>query len=75
MGKKNIDINGWQHRLLAVAEVARVLGISIPTVWRWSSEGRIPPPLKLGKNVTRWDGAELAARIAIAKPRSRNPAK
>lgn len=44
-------------------EVARALGISRMTVWRWAKSGRIPKPRKIGENSTRWDSREVQAAI------------
>lgn len=73
MGKKNIDVTGWQNRHLKVAEVALVLGVSTATVWRWAKIARIPQPNKLGQNVTRWEGAALAAKINKTSTQDRHP--
>jgi predicted DNA-binding transcriptional regulator AlpA len=29
--------------------------VSRVTIWAWSKNGRLPPPVKLGANTTRWD--------------------
>ena len=29
--------------------------VSRDTIWRWSREGKIPKPRKIGENCTRWD--------------------
>lgn len=61
--EKQIDITDWQTRRLTIAEVARVVGVSRPTVWRWVKEGKLPQPHKLGMNCTRWNGQEIAEAI------------
>lgn len=38
---------------------------SSTTIWRWSRDGKLPRPRKLGGNTTRWNVGEL--RQAIAK--------
>lgn len=54
--------------LLNVREVAGILGISIPSVWRRVSDGTLPRPLKLG-GLSRWQlsDVETAIDAAIAK--------
>lgn len=44
--------------------IATHLGITRPTVWRWSGEGRLPKPVKLGPNITRWQVGPLRAALA-----------
>jgi len=39
--------------------VAALLGVSMPTIWRWVKIGRIPSPVKLGANTTAWRVGEL----------------
>jgi predicted DNA-binding transcriptional regulator AlpA len=34
--------------------VAGILGCSIPSVWRMSKDGRIPPPVRPSQRMTRW---------------------
>lgn len=48
---------------LTVLEVAKALGVSPATIWRWAKAGRIPQPRKLGENSTRWDSREVQAAI------------
>jgi predicted DNA-binding transcriptional regulator AlpA len=42
-----------------------LLQTSGTTVWRWSRDGKLPKPRKLGGNTTRWNVGEL--RQATAK--------
>lgn len=49
-------------RFLSVKDVASRLRVSVPTVWRWSSERvGFPKPVRLGPGVTRWALAEIEA--------------
>ena len=43
---------------LRVGQVADIYGVSIPTIWRWLKENRIPKPIKIGGS-TRWLSAEV----------------
>ena len=45
--------------------VAALMQSSRQTIWRWSREGRLPKPVKLGANLTRWQVGPL--REALAK--------
>ncbi len=49
---------------LSVHQVAARLGVSKATCWRWSANGTLPAPVKLGPNTTRWRVADLEAMEA-----------
>ncbi|SEA76500.1 AlpA family transcriptional regulator [Variovorax sp. YR216] len=42
-----------------VRAVAGIHDISVPTTWRWSANGLLPPPEKLGPGTTRWNVGAL----------------
>lgn len=42
-------------------DVAERLHVSRDTVWRWSKKGKLPKPIKLGDNCTRWVRSEIEA--------------
>ena len=44
-------------------EIAKALGVSRMTVWRWTKAGRLPQPRKLGGHTTRWDSREVMEAI------------
>ena len=46
---------------LTASQVAVRYGVSIPTVWTWAREDRLPKPHKLAENTTRWRLCELDA--------------
>lgn len=60
--KANLD-----RRLLAVDDVAAMLGVSGRHVYRLSDAGRMPRPVKLGGAV-RWDRLAIADWIAAGCP-------
>ena len=41
-------------RFLRVSEVQARTGLSRSTIYRWSAEGRFPPPIRLSERVVRW---------------------
>lgn len=45
-------------RLLRARDVAAILAVSVRGVWRLTSEGVIPAPIKLG-GATRWRESDL----------------
>ena len=58
------EINGAENhvRLLSVAQVAAMLGVSHRTVWRWSvTVDDFPRPVKLTNATTRWRMADVVA--------------
>ena len=44
-------------------EIAKALGVSRMTVWRWTKAGRLPQSRKLGGHTTRWDSREVMEAI------------
>ena len=53
------------NRLMSVRDTALSLGCSVATVWRWSSDGTIPKPLKIG-GTTRWMRSDIEGVISAA---------
>ncbi len=39
--------------------LAPLLGIAVVTLWRWSANGWIPKPVKLGERVTAWRAEDV----------------
>lgn len=53
--------------MLSAADLRDIFRVSLNTIWRWSKDGRLPAPVKLGPNSTRWragDVREALDRIA-----------
>ena len=50
---------GQTEELLRVWDVAKMLGIKPPTVWKWARLGKIPKPVKVSHRVTAWKKSEL----------------
>jgi len=44
---------------LSDKELADRYGVIRGTIWRWVSEGRLPAPVHIGPNTTRWRLADL----------------
>lgn len=42
-------------------KAAEYLGVSISTLWRWSSEGRLPRPIRLSSRCSVWPQEALDA--------------
>ncbi len=64
---KKPDGNGGQPLALNALELARMLGVSLRHVWRQSSAGKLPKPLKIGKCV-RWTRSEIEDWLAAGAP-------
>ena len=45
--------------LLCKKEVARILKVSVSTVYRWTMMGHLIPPFRLGENRVMWDEVDL----------------
>ncbi|WP_085044710.1 helix-turn-helix transcriptional regulator [Aeromonas salmonicida] len=54
--------------------LAKVLGISVVTVWRWSAAGKLPKPVKISGKVTGWPVADVRAWIAEKSNPTSQPA-
>jgi prophage regulatory protein len=48
-------------RLLRVSELAKLLGVYEPTVWRWARTGKMPKPMKVSGRMTACRASEIAA--------------
>jgi len=46
---------------LTVKQISSRYSVSVPTVWRWTREGKFPQPVKLGENCTRWKLEDIEA--------------
>ena len=45
--------------LLCKKEVARILKVSVSTVYRWTVMGHLIPPFRLGENRVMWNEVDL----------------
>jgi len=54
--------------LIGVAEAARLTALSVRTVWRLSSCGRFPPPLRIGGR-RLWNRRKLEQWVDAGCPR------
>lgn len=54
--------------LLRAKEVAAMLKVSIPTVYRRMADGTLPKPVKLG-GASRWPQSEIVAAVKAAGER------
>lgn len=50
-----------QEGFIRAGTLAKVLGVAVVTVWRWSAKGTFPQPVKLSMRVTAWRAEEVRA--------------
>lgn len=66
MVKSNSDI--MQSRVIRLCDVAKLIGVSRPTVWRWvKSDPSFPQPFRLSGSVTAWDEIEILMWLQAKK--------
>ena len=64
---KRVDLDALPGAsFIPVPAIADVLGVSVPTVWRWVHDGRLPPLTKLGPGTTRMNVGVLRCHLAKA---------
>jgi excisionase family DNA binding protein len=56
--------------LVSARTFAKRLGVSVRTLWRLRSSGKLPQPVRLGGTI-RWRSAELDAWIEAGCPNAR----
>lgn len=52
------------ERLLRVADVSAMVGLSRPTIYRWMAAGRFPKPVALGPALVAWPESVVEKFIA-----------
>ena len=60
-------------RILRLAEVLEITGLSRSSLYRAIREGRFIPPVELGKNSRGWRASEIQAWIASLRPARPEP--
>ena len=50
--------------LIEAAELARMLSVSKPSIWRWMAEGKLPPPIRITAQCLRWNREAVLTWIA-----------
>lgn len=50
-----------QSVLIDARELARMLAVSVPTIWRWKEAKKLPPEIKLSAQCVRWKRATVEA--------------
>lgn len=47
--------------------VAAILGVSVPTVWRWSAAGKLGQPTRPSKGTTAWNVGAVRGLMKTAR--------
>ncbi len=47
--KSNVEAEPTFDRMLSPKETAKILGVSLPTLWRWEKTGYLMPCSRIGK--------------------------
>ncbi len=61
-------------QLLNDREVAEFFGVGRGTIWAWSRNGILPPPVAIGPRVKRWRISDLQAVVDNAPRASESAA-
>ncbi len=48
------DVSLVASALIDAAELARMLSVSKPSIWRWKEAGKLPPAITLTAQCVRW---------------------
>jgi prophage regulatory protein len=51
----------YYRRWVSVRFLSKYFEVTEKTIWSWSRSGRLPPPVKVGPNCTRWDFEKISA--------------
>lgn len=54
--------------LIDARDLARILAISVPSVWRWREAGKLPPAIALTSQCIRWRRDAVLAWIEAGCP-------
>ena len=46
-------------KIIRYSELAKELGVSKSTIWRWRNSGRFPRPLNLGPRIVGWRTSDI----------------
>lgn len=60
------------QKLLRISEVAKLAGVSIPTIKYYLKEGLLPPPVKTGRTMAYYDPSTVDRVVRIKNCRLKN---
>lgn len=52
--------------MVSAADLSGLFGVSLNTIWRWArpKDGRLPAPIRVGPNTTRWNVGSVRETLA-----------
>lgn len=65
---EQVETTSGRAALIAVAELAELLGVSVRTIWRKESTGHLPAPVRIG-GLVRWRRTEIMQWIDDGCPK------
>ncbi len=65
---EQVEATSGKAVLIAVTELAELLGVSVRTAWRKESTGHLPAPVRIG-GLVRWRRAEIMQWIDDGCPK------
>jgi len=72
MPQQQVSVISSDQRLLTIDQLATKLGVSKSCIRKWLASGFLPPPLKLGKRLVRWEQSTIAAWLAQQRQQPSN---
>lgn len=63
------------QELLNVRDLARILGVSVRTIFRMRARQAIPEPVEISTNIVRWRSRDIRAYLDRLRPRRLRQAK
>ncbi len=55
--------NNNEIKFYRLSQLKQQLSVSRSSIWAWVKEGSFPKPIKLGKNCTAWNAADVHAWV------------
>jgi len=49
-----------REQFYSAADLAARYQVHFITIWKWSKSGKLPKPIRLGGNTTRWRPSDIA---------------
>lgn len=62
------ELREFESELMRVADVARLLSLSVRSVWRMDKAGKLPASVTIGIASKRWRKSEILAWIGAGCP-------
>ena len=53
------DTQSADSRLLRASDLARMLSLSVRTIWRLRDAGELPHPIRVSRNLLRWRAGDV----------------